>query len=183
MKKTLQVFIFLATSFTFAQVGIGTTIPNTSAALDITSTNSGLLIPRMSEVNRIAIATPATGLLIYQTDGVTGFWYYNGTIWTTLGEDLDWTISGADIYNANTGNVGIGNTTPTAKFHLTGTTALSGDVVTTTLYTNDFSSGGVSNTINATNVCTTSPSIWHVKTIDASDVVWCDAATGEIAYI
>jgi hypothetical protein len=59
------------------KVGIGTAAPNASALLDITSTSKGLLIPRMTTAQRSAITSPATGLLVYQTDGTTGFYYYN----------------------------------------------------------------------------------------------------------
>ena len=82
MKK---LFTFLAavllTAITSAQVGVGTTTPNASSALDITSTTKGLLIPRMEEGDRIAIDTPATGLMVFQTDGAAGFYYYNGSSW------------------------------------------------------------------------------------------------------
>src|SRR5690606_37276552 len=44
----------------------------------------GILIPRMSEAQRDAIATPATGLLIFQTDGSEGFYYFDGTNWISL---------------------------------------------------------------------------------------------------
>ena len=78
-------FTFLAavllTAITYAQVGIGTTTPDASSALDITSTTKGLLIPRMTETQRDAISSPATGLMIYQTDGTVGFYYYNGSSW------------------------------------------------------------------------------------------------------
>ncbi|MDB9922059.1 DUF1566 domain-containing protein [Polaribacter sp.] len=69
------------TASTYAQVGIGTTTPDASSALDITSTTKGLLIPRMTETQRDAISSPATGLMIYQTDGTVGFYYYNGSSW------------------------------------------------------------------------------------------------------
>ena len=57
-----------------------------SAALDITSTDKGILIPRMTETQRDAISSPATGLMIFQTDGTSGFYYYNGTIWIAVGK-------------------------------------------------------------------------------------------------
>jgi len=66
-------------------VGIGTTTPNASAILDLTSTDKGILIPRMTQTQRNAIGTPAEGLMIYQTDGTAGFYYYNGTAWTAVG--------------------------------------------------------------------------------------------------
>ncbi len=62
--------------------GIGTVSPNASSALDITSTTQGMLVPRMTTAQRNAIAAPATGLLIYETDGAAGFYYYTGATWT-----------------------------------------------------------------------------------------------------
>ncbi|HYV94110.1 MAG TPA: tail fiber domain-containing protein [Chitinophagales bacterium] len=64
--------------------GIGTTSPNASSLLDVTSTAKGVLVPRMTKTQRDAIASPATGLLIYQTNSVQGFYYYNGTAWTAV---------------------------------------------------------------------------------------------------
>ena len=71
----------LLTATTFAQVGINIETPDASAALDITSTTGGLLVPRMTKDDRGFIDTPATGLMIYQTDGTPGFYYFNGTSW------------------------------------------------------------------------------------------------------
>ncbi len=71
----------LLTATTFAQVGINTETPDASAALDITSTTGGLLMPRMTAAQRDAISSPATGLMIFQTDGTVGFYYYNGSSW------------------------------------------------------------------------------------------------------
>ena len=68
----------------YGQVGIGTTTPNPSSILDITSSTAGILLPRMLQSQRNAIATPATGLLIYQTDGASGFYSYDGTSWVAL---------------------------------------------------------------------------------------------------
>ncbi|HYV95068.1 MAG TPA: hypothetical protein VE978_25055 [Chitinophagales bacterium] len=64
--------------------GIGTTVPNSSSLLDIVSTTKGMLIPRMTQAQRNAIAAPATGLLIYQTGNTAGFYYYNGSAWTAV---------------------------------------------------------------------------------------------------
>ena len=71
----------LLTATTFAQVGINTETPDASAALDITSTTGGLLVPRMTAAQRDAISSPASGLMIYQIDGTVGFYYYNGSSW------------------------------------------------------------------------------------------------------
>jgi hypothetical protein len=178
--------ILLSITVSYAQVGIGTTTPDTSSMLEIESSTSGLLIPRMLETQKNAITTPATGLLIYQTDGVSGFWYFDGIIWTPFGGgavDNDWTIhaNGLDMFNANTGNVGVGNIAPSTQFHITGTTVPAGGGPTT-LYSNDFSSGTLNNTLNAGNGCTTSPNIWHVYNVDT----WqgsCNTCTDERAYI
>ena len=64
------------------QVGLGTPTPNTSALLDLTSTAKGFLPPRMTAVQRAAIGTPATGLLVYQTDGSAGYYSYGGAAWS-----------------------------------------------------------------------------------------------------
>ena len=81
MKKIiLFIFTIIASATTFAQVGIGTTTPDTSSALEIESTDKGLLIPRMTTAQRTAIATPAMGLLVYDTD-TKSIWNYDGTAW------------------------------------------------------------------------------------------------------
>ena len=64
--------------------GLGTVTPATSALLDMSSTTQGLLAPRMTKVQRDAIASPATGLLIFQTNSTPGFYYYNGSSWTAI---------------------------------------------------------------------------------------------------
>lgn len=85
-----------------------------SAMLDVKSTTRGLLIPRMSRTERDAIATPATGLLIFQNapDSI-GYYYYNGTAWTWLLSN-----SNADSLAWRTG----GNSATTAGTHFIGTT-------------------------------------------------------------
>ena len=95
-----------------------------SAALDIKSTDKGMLVPRMTTAQRTIIASPATGLLVFDT--TTGsFWFYNGTLWTELagGGSSQWTANGNNISNNNSGNVGIGTTTPAASalLHLNST--------------------------------------------------------------
>src|SRR5262249_31655878 len=61
------------------------TSPDNSAMLDIKSTTKGVLVPRMTAAQRIAIANPATGLLVYQAGSLTdGFYFYNGNSWLAL---------------------------------------------------------------------------------------------------
>jgi hypothetical protein len=67
-------------------VSINTTgnLPDNSAILDISSTDKGILIPRMTTTQRTSILLPAKGLLVYDTTK-NEFWYFNGTIWITFG--------------------------------------------------------------------------------------------------
>lgn len=94
MKFLHYILLVLISNLAIGQVGIGTTTPNSSAALDITSNESGLLIPRLTEAQKLSIASPATGLLIFQTDTASGFWYFNGTIWTPFASSGDnWALT------------------------------------------------------------------------------------------
>ena len=54
-----------------------------SAQLDVSATDKGMLVPRMTSAQRTAIASPATGLLVFDTD-TGGFWFFNGTAWVSL---------------------------------------------------------------------------------------------------
>ena len=67
--------------FTTGSLGVGTATPDASALLDLSSATKGLLAPRMTQAQRSVIATPAEGLLVYQTDGTPGFFYFNGATW------------------------------------------------------------------------------------------------------
>lgn len=82
----ISLLVVYSTSLISQNVGINSTgaVPNASAMLDIVSTSSGLLVPRMTDAQKTAVASPATGLLIYQTDAGTqgiGFYFYNGVAW------------------------------------------------------------------------------------------------------
>jgi hypothetical protein len=81
---TLTAFSICVGLLTTAQVGIGTPIPHTSAKLEVKSEDKGFLCPRMTSAQRTGISTPATGLLVFQTDGAAGFYYYTGTEWKQL---------------------------------------------------------------------------------------------------
>ena len=85
MRKITLITLMLLTALSYAQVGINTNTPDASSALEIESTTGGILIPRMTETQRDAIALPASGLMIYQTDEISGFYFYNGTQWTSVG--------------------------------------------------------------------------------------------------
>lgn len=76
LKTFLLLFFFLITIIGNAQIGIGTTVPDATAILDITSTAKGILAPRMTTAQRTAITTPAQGLLVYDTD-LKSFYYFS----------------------------------------------------------------------------------------------------------
>lgn len=80
MKHLLFIALFSIAIAAKAQVGIGIATANASAQLDVTSTTKGFLPPRMTTAQRNAIATPAEGLVIYNTTS-KGFECYNGTSW------------------------------------------------------------------------------------------------------
>jgi BclB C-terminal domain-containing protein len=100
-------------------VGIGGT-PGASAKLDISATNKGILIPRITFANRPA--SPATGLLIFQTDNTPGFYYYNGAAWVRVANSTDVGNTGSIIPYAS----GLPVTLTTVALGLVGTTALVG---------------------------------------------------------
>lgn len=100
-------------------VGIGTVNPAASAALDITSTTKGFLAPRMTTTQRNAIASPATGLQVYNTS-LNKLNFYNGTSWralvdsTTLATYLPLaggTMTGNLLFTDNTLDIGASGAT------------------------------------------------------------------------
>ncbi len=100
-------------------VGIGGA-PNTDAKLDISATNKGILIPRITQANRPA--APADGLLIYQTDNTPGFYYYNSGSWKRIANNNDVASGGSIIPFAS----GLPVVMTTIVGGLTGTTSLVG---------------------------------------------------------
>lgn len=97
MKKIILLFtVIIIAHYSKAQnVGIGTTTPNASAALEINAANKGFLPPRVPLTGSDDVTTipaPATSLLVYNTAtagaGLTlvtpGYYFYNGSSWTTL---------------------------------------------------------------------------------------------------
>jgi hypothetical protein len=62
-------------------------VPHESAMLDIQSNYKGMLVPRMDSSQRVNISNPATGLLVFDTEA-NGFFYYNGTDWLSLSNQI-----------------------------------------------------------------------------------------------
>ena len=126
MKLLAQLLLLLALlllgAAARAQVGVGTTTPDAKSALDVRATDKGLLIPRLTQAQRLAISAPPQGLMVYQTDGSasggtqTGFWYYSGTGgWVFIepagsGLTLPYGGTASTIGNAfQVGNTGLGS--------------------------------------------------------------------------
>ena len=89
MKKLFMIVKYiLFFNIALAQQGVAITTdgssPDNSAILDIKSNSKGVLIPRLSGLQKNSIVSPALGLMIYQTDGAAGLYYYNGSTWMGL---------------------------------------------------------------------------------------------------
>lgn len=129
MKKTLTLTFLCALMLNLnAQVGIGTTSPDSSSILDVSSTNRGFLPPRLTTAERQSIPSPADGLLVYDTDKEMIF-VFTQTMWlavnpwhTESGTTSDVTI----LTNNQTGRVGIGTATPSEKLEVNGSVKLKG---------------------------------------------------------
>ncbi|MEO6454915.1 MAG: tail fiber domain-containing protein [Ginsengibacter sp.] len=99
--KAASIIICLAfiTQMLMAQnaIGIGTLTPNASAILDVTATNKGILVPRLSNTQMSSITSPAAGLLIYNTDSAA-FAYRTSTGWVFMKGNAtasnDWSTKG-----------------------------------------------------------------------------------------
>jgi hypothetical protein len=90
-KRVLQIVFFLIlTVTTYAQVGIGTTTPHASSVLDVSSTTQGMLTPRMTTAQRLAIVSPADGLMVYDTNLKSLYHYNQGiTSWNLMNSDAN----------------------------------------------------------------------------------------------
>jgi len=101
MKKTklLLVAITMIASYSLsAQMAVTNdgSSADASAMLEVKSTTKGLLPPRMTETQRNDISSPATGLIIYQTNGTSGLYHYTGSAWEAIGGSSSTTYSIGD---------------------------------------------------------------------------------------
>ena len=80
--------------------------PHSSAMLDVKSTGKGFLAPRMSTLQRTGITAPAAGLLVFDTDTAT-YWYFNGSTWMNLFQaGSGWLLAGNSGTNPATQFIG-----------------------------------------------------------------------------
>lgn len=103
-----SIFVLMFSQTLFAQgVGINNdnSNPDPSAMLHVKSTDKGMLVPRMITSQRIAIAAPAVGLLVFDLT-TNGFWYFDGTVWVEISSGVsNQTLS----YAGNTLSISNGN--------------------------------------------------------------------------
>jgi len=98
-----------------------------TSLIDMKSTKNGFLPPRMTLTDRDNIASPVSGLIIFQTTGNSdyprGYYGYTGAYWSRFAENNDipdrtWNTSAANQYSMVSGNVGIGAVNPEDKLHV-----------------------------------------------------------------
>ena len=97
MKTGLFLLIFaILTGDSIAQIGIGTSTPNSSAKLDVNSTTKGVLFPRMTNSQMLAISKPVTGLQIYNTNA-NCMYYYDGQAWVSTLNSISTLADAGDV--------------------------------------------------------------------------------------
>jgi microcystin-dependent protein len=120
-------FIASLSSLGFSQVGINNPNPDSSAALDIRANDKGLLIPRLTTVDRTNLPKPAHALLVF--DKTQKMFYVYDSIavkWKALNPLYADSLTG-DIITSTSGNFGIGTPTPIAKLDVNGNINSSGN--------------------------------------------------------
>ncbi len=113
----LVLLVFISSLTTFGQIGIDNVSPDPSSVLDLSSTEGGLLVPRMTTQEREAIVSPANSLLVFDTS-VNKYFYYDNNKWSPV-SPWSASVSGTDVYY-ETGNVGIGTASPQYKLDVDG---------------------------------------------------------------
>jgi hypothetical protein len=91
--------------------------PDQSAILDISSSTKGMLVPRMTRAQRIAIEKPAKGLLVYQTDSDSAFYFNAGNEnlanWVSIQSQLTgWGTKGNSGTNPSVNFIGTTDASP-----------------------------------------------------------------------
>ena len=151
MKSILYLLIMFLSAFSFGQVGINSdgSNPDPSSMLDIKSTSKGILIPRMTSSERGAISSPSSGLMVYQTNGTKGFYFYDGSSWVRLSTGTESTYTAGTGISIS-GNI-VTNTSPDQTVSLTGggSTNVTGTYPNFTITSTDNNSGGTVTSVTA----------------------------------
>jgi len=123
MKKVSIIFLFLIAEMKYSSaqsIGIGTTTPQSSAVLDVSSNNKGFLPPLVSQSQRIAIVNPANGLLVYDTTSQRFYLFQDGA-WRFIINSDYWSESTSRKFLTNlTDSVGIGTSLPQHRLDVNG---------------------------------------------------------------
>jgi hypothetical protein len=126
MKKIFYLFIILfgfKASQAQQNIGINTNTPDSSAILDIQADDKGILIPRLTSVERLAIPNPANSLLVFDVTEDALFFYSDSVAnWLKIPNksEVHWNIKNNNIYKVNAGYVGIGTDNPLNNLHIKG---------------------------------------------------------------
>lgn len=114
MKNFIRLYVILFLLLIINETGIAQNVginddgstPDNSAMLDVKSTSKGFLAPRLTTLQRTSISSPASGLMVYDTD-LQLYYYYNGATWQTVGQvggSSKWSDGTNSIYSNNNTN-------------------------------------------------------------------------------
>ena len=134
----MLLWLLLPPLLSTSQVGIGTTTPNSKSILDITSTTQGLLVPRMTGMQKseLNLSAEDMGMVVFQTDVAQaplpptpkGLYYFDGTNWMAPiqngainGQTLRWDgnkwMYTTNLFNQGS-SIGIGTVSPKTQLHI-----------------------------------------------------------------
>lgn len=118
----LFVLVFVVpciTSYSQQGVVMGNFPVHSSAVLDMSHSNKGLLIPRLTQGARVGIANPAEGLMVYETVN-NRFYQYNNGSWVYMVNNASWAKSSTRNFIFTFDSIGLGNSSPDARLRVTG---------------------------------------------------------------
>jgi hypothetical protein len=115
----LMLFFSLPTFSQGVAIGNAAATPDASAVLDLQSNAKGILIPRMNSTQRAGIASPSTGLLVFDSN-TESFWFRSAAGWVELTDTLNavWKKNGTSAVIPGTGRVGLGTRSPQFDLHI-----------------------------------------------------------------
>lgn len=127
LHQIILVFLLLYSTCLWSQVGVGTSTPDSSSILDIRSTEKGVLLPRLTTTERLAISSPSDGLLLFDSDMDMFFFAIEGK-WFALNpwKTEHTSSSPMTVFDSSHGNVGIGTSAPEERLHIQGNLSAGG---------------------------------------------------------